>query len=58
MATDEPAETLAGLGEFAVIDRLVTGLGAQHIGEVCRLFLENASVEVDAVRQALEELLL
>ncbi len=25
MATDEPAETLAGLGEFAVIDRLVTG---------------------------------
>src|SRR3954470_3218860 len=25
MATDEPAETLAGVGEFAVIDRLVTG---------------------------------
>ena len=25
MATDEPAETLAGLGEFAVIDRLVAG---------------------------------
>ena len=25
MATDEPAETLAGVGEFAVIDRLVAG---------------------------------
>jgi thiamine-monophosphate kinase len=25
MATDEPAETLAGVGEFAVIDRLITG---------------------------------
>jgi thiamine-monophosphate kinase len=25
MATDEPAETLAGVGEFAVIDRLVSG---------------------------------
>jgi len=25
MATDEPAESLAGLGEFAVIDRLVAG---------------------------------
>ncbi len=25
MASDEPAETLAGLGEFAVIDRLVAG---------------------------------
>ncbi|MGX9790741.1 thiamine-phosphate kinase [Mycobacterium sp. MMS18-G62] len=25
MATDEPADTLAGLGEFAVIDRLVAG---------------------------------
>ena len=25
MANDEPAETLAGLGEFAVIDRLVAG---------------------------------
>jgi thiamine-monophosphate kinase len=25
MATDEPAETLAAVGEFAVIDRLVTG---------------------------------
>jgi thiamine-monophosphate kinase len=25
MATDEPGHTLAGLGEFAVIDRLVTG---------------------------------
>ena len=25
MATDEPAETLAGVGEFAVIDRLVKG---------------------------------
>jgi thiamine-monophosphate kinase len=25
MATDEPAESLAGLGEFAVIDRLVSG---------------------------------
>ena len=25
MATDEPDETLAGVGEFAVIDRLVMG---------------------------------
>ena len=25
MATEDPAETLAGLGEFAVIDRLVAG---------------------------------
>jgi HPt (histidine-containing phosphotransfer) domain-containing protein len=37
-----------------VFDRLVTDLGAQHIGEVCRLFLENAAREVDAVRQALD----
>ena len=27
MTADEPAQTLAGLGEFAVIDRLVTGRG-------------------------------
>ena len=25
MASDDPAETLAGAGEFAVIDRLVAG---------------------------------
>jgi HPt (histidine-containing phosphotransfer) domain-containing protein len=37
----------------AVFHRLVTDLGSQHIGEVCRLFLENAAAEVDAVRQAL-----
>ena len=29
-------------------------LGAQHIEEVCRLFLENAAVGVDAVRHALD----
>lgn len=36
-----------------MFDRLVTDLGAQHIGKVCRVFLENAAAGVDAVRQAL-----
>ena len=36
-----------------MFDRLVADLGAQHIGEVCRVFLENATAEVNAVRQAL-----
>ncbi len=34
--------------------RLVADLGAQHIEEVCRLFLESAAAGVDAVRQALD----
>ena len=37
----------------AVFARLVTDLGAQHIEEVCRLFLESAAAAIDAVRRAL-----
>lgn len=38
----------------AVFSQLVADLGAEHIEEVCRLFLANAASGVDAVRQALE----
>jgi HPt (histidine-containing phosphotransfer) domain-containing protein len=38
----------------AVFSRLVVDLGAQHIGEVCRLYLENAASGIDAVRRALD----
>ena len=38
----------------AVFAQLVADLGAQHIEEVCRLFLENAAAGIDAVRQALD----
>lgn len=37
-----------------MFSRLVTDLGAEHIDEVCRLFLENAALCVDAVRRALD----
>ena len=36
-----------------MFSQLVADLGAEHIEEVCRLFLENAALGVDAVRQAL-----
>lgn len=38
----------------AVFSQLVADLGAEHIAEVCRVFLENAASEVDGVRQALD----
>jgi HPt (histidine-containing phosphotransfer) domain-containing protein len=38
----------------AVFSQLVADLGAQHIAEVCRLYLENAAAGVDAVRRALD----
>lgn len=38
----------------AVFSQLVADLGAQHIGEVCRLYLDNAAAGIDAVRQALD----
>lgn len=38
----------------AVFADLAADLGAGHIGEVCRLFLENATVAVDRVRRALD----
>ena len=38
----------------AVFSRLVADLGAEHIEEVCRLFLENAALCVNAVRRALD----
>lgn len=37
-----------------MFSQLVTDLGAEHIEEVCRLFLENAASGVDAIRQALD----
>ena len=38
----------------AVFAALVDDLGADHIGEVCRLFLDNAAVEVHTVRRAVD----
>ena len=38
----------------AVFAQLVADLGAEHIEEVCQVFLENAAVGVDAVRRALD----
>jgi HPt (histidine-containing phosphotransfer) domain-containing protein len=38
----------------AVFSRLVADLGAEHIEEVCRVFLENAAVGIAAVRRALD----
>jgi HPt (histidine-containing phosphotransfer) domain-containing protein len=38
----------------AVFSRLVADLGAEHIEEVCEVFLENAAMCVDAVRRALD----
>jgi len=38
----------------AVFSKLAADLGAQHIGEVCRLYLENAASGIDAVRRALD----
>jgi HPt (histidine-containing phosphotransfer) domain-containing protein len=46
--TDGPAV------DEAVFADLAADLGADHIGEVCRLFLDNATVAVDRVRQALD----
>lgn len=37
-----------------MFSHLVADLGAEHIDEVCRLFLENAALGVAAVRQALD----
>jgi HPt (histidine-containing phosphotransfer) domain-containing protein len=37
-----------------VFSRLVDDLGAEHIEGVCRVFLENASLAIAAVRRALE----
>ena len=34
--------------------RLVDDLGAEHIEEVCRVFLENATLGIAAVRRALD----
>jgi HPt (histidine-containing phosphotransfer) domain-containing protein len=38
----------------AVFLQLVADLGAQHIAEVCRVFLENAASGIDAVSRALD----
>jgi HPt (histidine-containing phosphotransfer) domain-containing protein len=38
----------------AVFSQLVADLGAEHIGEVCRVYLETAASGVDAVRRALD----
>lgn len=37
-----------------MFSRLVADLGAEHIEDVCRVFLENAALCVDAVRRALD----
>lgn len=38
----------------AIFADLVADLGAEHIGEVCRLFLANAAAGVEDVRRALD----
>jgi HPt (histidine-containing phosphotransfer) domain-containing protein len=38
----------------AAFSQLVADLGAEHIGEVCRLYLEHAASEIDAVTRALD----
>lgn len=38
----------------AVFAQLVADLGAEHIGEVCEVFLRNAASGVEAVRTALD----
>ena len=38
----------------AVFSQLVADLGAQHIEEVCRVFLATAASGIDAVRRALD----
>ena len=49
----ERARSAPGVDE-AVFAQLVADLGAQHIEEVCRLFLENAAAGIGAIRQALD----
>lgn len=48
-----PASAAPAVDE-AVFADLAADLGAGHIGEVCRLYLENATVAVDNVRRALD----
>lgn len=38
----------------AVFAQLVADLGPKHIGEVCRVFVDNATSGIDAVRRALD----
>ena len=49
----ERARSAAAVDE-AVFLRLAADLGTEHIEEVCLVFLENAALGVDAVRQALD----